>query len=56
MRAMLGDDDLVPAFVDRAAAESAGNPALLEQLLRVYQQHGILTVDRDGRRTAGAAG
>ena len=45
MRAMLGDDDLVPAFVDRAVAESGGNPALLEQLLRVYRQHGILTVE-----------
>src|SRR5581483_843650 len=42
MGAMLGDDQLVPAFVDRAAAESAGNPALLEQLLRAYRQYGIL--------------
>ncbi len=45
LRTMLGDDNLVPAFVDRAVAESAGNPTLLEQLLRVYRQHGILTVE-----------
>ena len=45
MKAMLSDDDLVPGLVDRAAAESAGNPALLDQLLRVYCQHGILTLE-----------
>ena len=45
MRAMLGDDDLVPAFVERAVAEAAGNPSLLDQLLRVYRQHGILTLE-----------
>jgi hypothetical protein len=56
MRAMLGDDDLVPAFADRAAAESGGNPALLEQLLRVYQQHGILTVEEQVGAHAGARG
>jgi tetratricopeptide (TPR) repeat protein len=45
MRAMLSDDDLVPNLVTRAADESGGNPSLLEQLLRVYRQHGILTVE-----------
>jgi len=56
MRAMLGDDELVPAFVDRAAAESAGNPALLEQLLRVYQQHGILSVENQASARVGGRG
>jgi tetratricopeptide (TPR) repeat protein len=44
IRAMLSDDDIVPGLVDRAAEESAGSPFLLEQLLRVYRQHGILTL------------
>ena len=45
MRAILGDEDLVPALVDRAVVESGGNPSLLEQLLRVYRQSGILTAE-----------
>ena len=45
MRASLSDDDLVPELVDRAAAESGGNPSLLQQLLRVYRQQGILTIE-----------
>jgi len=45
MRAMLADEELVPALVDRAVAESGGNPSLLQQLLRVYRQYGILTLE-----------
>ena len=54
MRAMLTDDDLPPSLVDRAVVESGGNPSLLEQLLRVYRQHGILTVEH-GLGTPGPA-
>jgi tetratricopeptide (TPR) repeat protein len=36
---------LAPALLERAAIESSGNPFLLEQLLRVYLQHGILVAE-----------
>ncbi len=45
MRSMLGGTELAAGLVDRAAAESGGNPYLLEQLVRVYLQHGILVAE-----------
>jgi tetratricopeptide (TPR) repeat protein len=42
--ARLGAAALAPGLLERAAAESGGNPFLLEQLLDVYRQHGILAV------------
>jgi len=45
IRALLGAAKLAPALLERAALESGGNPYLVEQLLRVYQQHGILVAE-----------
>jgi tetratricopeptide (TPR) repeat protein len=45
MRLILSDDELVPSLVERAMVESGGSPFMLGQLLRVYQQHGILTAE-----------
>ncbi len=45
IRAALGAETLAPGLADRAAVESGGNPFLLEQLLRVYLDHGILAAD-----------
>ncbi len=45
IRAALEADSLAPGLADRAAVESGGNPFLLEQLLCVYQQHGILVAE-----------
>ncbi len=42
MCSVLGTDSLASGLADRAAEESGGNPFLLEQLLRLYQAHGIL--------------
>ncbi|HEY2903859.1 MAG TPA: tetratricopeptide repeat protein [Polyangia bacterium] len=41
-KSILDVDDVATALLDRAASESGGNPFILEQLLRVYYQHGIL--------------
>jgi tetratricopeptide (TPR) repeat protein len=45
--ARLGTDRLAPGLPERAAVESGGNPFLLEQLLRLYRQHGILVAETD---------
>jgi tetratricopeptide (TPR) repeat protein len=45
IRAALGTEELAPGLAERAAIESGGNPFLLEQLLRVYLQHGILVAE-----------
>ncbi|HET6279452.1 MAG TPA: tetratricopeptide repeat protein [Polyangia bacterium] len=45
IRSMLDEPHLADGLLDRVASESGGNPFLLEQLLRVYQQHGILVAD-----------
>jgi tetratricopeptide (TPR) repeat protein len=45
MRGFLGAETLAPGLAERAAIESSGNPFLLEQLLRVYLQHGILVAE-----------
>lgn len=45
IRLALGSDRLAPGLAERAAIESGGNPFLLEQLLRVYEQHGILVAE-----------
>ncbi len=34
--------EVAPALLDRAASESGGNPFMLEQLLGVYHQHGVM--------------
>jgi tetratricopeptide (TPR) repeat protein len=47
IRAALGTEELAPGLAERAAIESGGNPFLLEQLLRVYLQHGILVAETD---------
>jgi tetratricopeptide (TPR) repeat protein len=41
-RSILGADQIPAALLERAADESGGNPFMLEQLLTVYHQHGIL--------------
>lgn len=48
IRSALETDALAPGLAERAAVESAGNPYLLEQLLRVYLQHGILVAETGG--------
>jgi tetratricopeptide (TPR) repeat protein len=45
IRGTLGADEVAPALLDRAAVESGGSPFLLEQLLAVYQTHGILVAE-----------
>ncbi len=45
MRERLGAETLAPALLDRAAVESGGSPYLVEQLLSVYRQHGILAAE-----------
>jgi tetratricopeptide (TPR) repeat protein len=45
MRARLGGGELAPGLVERAAVESGGSPYLVEQLLSVYRQHGILVAE-----------
>jgi tetratricopeptide (TPR) repeat protein len=45
IRTALDIEALAPGLAERAAIESAGNPFLLEQLLRVYLQHGILVAE-----------
>jgi tetratricopeptide (TPR) repeat protein len=45
IRSALETEALAPGLAERAAVESAGNPYLLEQLLRVYLQHGILVAE-----------
>ncbi len=42
IKCALGAEELAPGLAERAAIESGGNPFLLEQLLGVYHQHGIL--------------
>jgi tetratricopeptide (TPR) repeat protein len=42
IKCALGAEELAPGLAERAAIESGGNPYLLEQLLGVYHQHGIL--------------
>jgi predicted ATPase len=42
IKCALGAEELAPGLAERAAVESGGNPFLLEQLLGVYHQHGIL--------------
>ena len=44
-RALLGTETLDPALARRAAVESSGSPHLLAQLLRLYQQYGILVAE-----------
>jgi tetratricopeptide (TPR) repeat protein len=41
-RERLGAEEIAVELLDRAAVESGGSPYLLEQLLDVYRQHGIL--------------
>ncbi|HEV3032356.1 MAG TPA: tetratricopeptide repeat protein [Polyangia bacterium] len=53
IRATLGTDELAPALVDRAVVESGGSPYLLEQLLTVYRQHGILVAETGEGRSPG---
>lgn len=43
IRSMLGTTTLAANLSERAAEESGGNPALLAELLRVYQESGILS-------------
>jgi tetratricopeptide (TPR) repeat protein len=45
VRSVLGTQALAPGLAERAAAESGGNPFLLEQLLRLYEQHGVLVAE-----------
>jgi tetratricopeptide (TPR) repeat protein len=45
IRTALGTETLADGLAERAAVESGGNPFLLEQLLRVYLQHGILVAE-----------
>ena len=45
VRSALDTDSLAPGLAERAAQESGGNPFLLEQLLRVYRQHGLLVTE-----------
>lgn len=45
IRSILGSQKLAPGLVERAAAESVGNPFLIEELIRVYDQHGILVAE-----------
>ena len=42
IKCALGAKELAPGLAERAAIESGGNPFLLEQLLGVYHEHGIL--------------
>jgi tetratricopeptide (TPR) repeat protein len=49
IKAALGAELLDPALVERASIEASGNPFLLEQLLKLYRQHGLLTAET-GRR------
>ena len=42
IKCALGAQELAPGLAERAAIESGGNPFLLEQLLGVYYEHGIL--------------
>jgi tetratricopeptide (TPR) repeat protein len=42
IRARLGVDEIAAELLNRAAVESGGSPYLVEQLLDVYKQHGIL--------------
>ena len=42
IKCALGAQELAPGLAERAAIESGGNPFLLEQLLGVYREHGIL--------------
>jgi tetratricopeptide (TPR) repeat protein len=42
IKCALGAEELASGLAERAAIESGGNPFLLEQLLGVYHQHGIL--------------
>jgi tetratricopeptide (TPR) repeat protein len=42
IKCALGAEELASGLAERAAIESGGNPYLLEQLLGVYHQHGIL--------------
>ena len=44
-RTLLGTDTLAPGLAERAAVESSGSPYLLEQLLSLYQQYGILVAE-----------
>jgi tetratricopeptide (TPR) repeat protein len=45
IRGRLGGGELAPGLLERAAIESGGSPFLLEQLLDVYRQHGILVAE-----------
>jgi tetratricopeptide (TPR) repeat protein len=45
IRTALATETLASGLAERAAVESGGNPFLLEQLLRVYLQHGILVAE-----------
>ena len=42
IKSALGAESLAPGLAERAAIESGGNPFLLEQLLGIYHEHGIL--------------
>jgi len=42
IKCALGAQELASGLAERAAVESGGNPFLLEQLLGVYHEHGIL--------------
>ena len=42
IKCALGAQELASGLAERAAIESGGNPFLLEQLLGVYHEHGIL--------------
>ncbi len=45
IRSVLDASSLASGLCERAAIESGGNPFLLEQLLQLYQQHGILIAE-----------
>jgi tetratricopeptide (TPR) repeat protein len=45
IRSALDTESLAPGLAERAALESGGNPFMLEQLLRVYHQHGLLVAE-----------
>ena len=53
IRATLGTEELAPALIDRAVVESGGSPYLLEQLLTVYRQHGVLVAETGEGRSPG---
>jgi tetratricopeptide (TPR) repeat protein len=50
VRERLGVAEMAPGLAERAAVESGGSPFLVEQLLDVYRQHGILAATEEPDR------